>query len=199
MLESLLRPVANALNENIAAVTPARELCRKLDDTTIAVRIRNTALVAYFRIDDETIALTKQSDADPDVAITTTMLSLARLAANPDADSASTSAIEFSGDIEKAQDFQRLLAYAKPDAEETLAGVVGDAAAHRLGEFARGVSRWASGARETMGNNMREYLQEESRELPSRYEFDKFTGAVNTLRDDVERLAAKIDRLRNVG
>lgn len=196
MLESVLRPVVDVLNKNIAEVTPARELCRKLDDTTVAVRIRNTALVAYLRIDDETIELTTQSDADPDVAITATMLSLARLAANGDA--ASAAAVDFSGDIEKAQDFQRLLRLAKPDAEEQLAGVLGDAAAHRLGEFARGVSRWARGARATMGDNVREYLQEESRELPSRYELDKFTATVNTLRDDVERLAAKIDRLRNV-
>ena len=102
--------------------------------------------------------LTTQSDADPDVAITATMLSLARLAANGDA--ASAAAVDFSGDIEKAQDFQRLLEYAKPDAEEQLAGVLGDAAAHRLGEFARSVSRWARGARATMGDNVREYLQE---------------------------------------
>ena len=45
-----------------------------------------------------------------------------------------------------------------------------------------------------MEQNLREYLQEESHDLPSRYEFERFTKDVNTLRDDVERLAARIDK-----
>ena len=47
-----------------------------------------------------------------------------------------------------------------------------------------------------MNANIREYLQEESRELPSRYEVERFTADVNALRDDVERLAARVQRLR---
>ena len=47
-----------------------------------------------------------------------------------------------------------------------------------------------------MGANIREYLQEESRDAPSRYEVDRFTANVNALRDDVDRLEARIDRLQ---
>ena len=46
-----------------------------------------------------------------------------------------------------------------------------------------------------MGDNIREYLQEESRDVPSRYEVEQFTRRVNQLRDDVERLAARVGRL----
>jgi ubiquinone biosynthesis protein UbiJ len=46
-----------------------------------------------------------------------------------------------------------------------------------------------------MGDNIREYLQEESRDVPSRYEVDQFSKRVNELRDDVDRLAARIGRL----
>ena len=77
-----------------------------------------------------------------------------------------------------------------------MSGFVGDAAAYRIGEFARGVSKWGAEARTTMGDNIREYLQEESRDVPSRYEMDRFTGNVDVLRDDVDRLAARIRRLR---
>jgi ubiquinone biosynthesis protein UbiJ len=47
-----------------------------------------------------------------------------------------------------------------------------------------------------MGANIREYLQEESRDAPSRDEVDRFSAAVNTLRDDVDRIEARLNRLR---
>ena len=46
-----------------------------------------------------------------------------------------------------------------------------------------------------MEQNITEYLQEESRALPSRYEVESFRSKVDTLRDDVDRLAARIQRL----
>lgn len=46
-----------------------------------------------------------------------------------------------------------------------------------------------------MRDNIREYLQEESRDVPSRYEVERFSKGVNVLRDDVDRLAARIDQL----
>jgi ubiquinone biosynthesis protein UbiJ len=47
-----------------------------------------------------------------------------------------------------------------------------------------------------MGANIREYLQEESRDAPSRYEVDRFADEVSTLRDDVDRLEARINHLQ---
>jgi len=46
-----------------------------------------------------------------------------------------------------------------------------------------------------MGRNVSEYLQEESRDVPSRYEVERFTRRVNALRDDTDRLEARIRRL----
>ena len=104
--------------------------------------------------------------------------------------------LDLTGDAELASRFQQLLSYAKPDLEEELSGVIGDVAAHRLGEFARGLGRWGRGARSTMGTNVREYLQEESRDAPSRYEVEQFSNNVSTLRDDVERMEARINQLQ---
>ena len=59
--------------------------------------------------------------------------------------------------------------------------------------------RRSRGARSTMGDNIREYLQEESRDLPTRYEVEKFGQQVGELRDDVERIAARLKRLERPG
>ena len=48
-----------------------------------------------------------------------------------------------------------------------------------------------------MGANVREYLQEESRDAPSRYEVEQFSAGVSTLRDDVDRIEARLNRLES--
>ena len=196
-LETALRPVASVLNRNIRTTTPARELCEKLDGTVVAIRVRNTALATWFIVSDDSLVLTTECDAEPDVVISGSLLTLARMAGESGVSALRDGSLELTGDAHIADDFQRLLSYAKPDIEEELSGVVGDAAAHRLGEFARGVGNWSRDARSTMGANIREYLQEEGRDAPSRYEVDRFTDNVNTLRDDVDRLEARIKRLQD--
>lgn len=193
-LEAALRPIANVLNKNIRATTPARDLCQKLDGTVVAVRVRNTSLATWFIVHNDCLELTTECDAEPDVIITGSLMTLARMAGEAGVGALRDGSLELTGDAHLADDFQQLLDYAKPDIEEELSGVVGDVAAHRLGEFARGVSSWTRSASSTMGANIREYLQEESRDAPSRYEVDRFASNVNTLRDDVDRLEARINR-----
>jgi ubiquinone biosynthesis protein UbiJ len=196
-LEAALRPIADVLNRNIRATTPARELCEKLAGTVVAVRVRDTALAAWFIVHDDSLELATDTDHEPDVLISGSLLTLARMAGVSGVSAVRDGSLELTGDPILAQDFQQLLSYAKPDLEEELSGVVGDAAAHRLGEIARGVSNWGRKARATMGENIREYLQEESRDVPSRYEVERFTAKVSALRDDVDRLEARINRLRD--
>ena len=194
-LEAALRPIASLLNRNISESTPARELCQKLSGTVVAIRVRNTALAAYFVVNDEALDLVTSSADEPDVVITGSIITLARMAGQSGEAAIRDGSLDLTGDAETAGEFQQLLAFAKPDVEEELSGIVGDVAAHRLGEIARGVGRWGRDARSTMGANIREYLQEESRDAPSRYELDAFSSNVSTLRDDVDRVEARLNRL----
>jgi ubiquinone biosynthesis protein UbiJ len=195
-LQAALQPIVSRLNRNIRETTPALELCRELDGLVVAVRVRNTALSACFEVAGDAISVSGDYNDEPDIVISGSLLTLARMAGNAGEDAIRDGSLELTGDAQKAQRFQRLLAMAKPDVEEELSGVIGDAAAHRLGSIARGVGRWARDARSTMGANVREYLQEESGDVPSRYEVDKFAARVNVLRDDVDRVEARINRLQ---
>lgn len=200
-VETLLHKLANVLNRNIREMTPARELCEQLDGKTIAIRVRDTSLAMYFQFDAEAVTLTSEFATDPDLLIEGSILTLGSLLSSGGGNAASGAgavrdgALSMTGDVQTAQTFQELLSYAKPDMEEQLSTVVGDVAAHRMGEFVKGVGKWARGARSTMGSNIREYLQEESGDLPSRYETERFSRQVDTLRDDVARLEARLDRL----
>lgn len=196
-LQTVLRPLAHILNRNIQATTPARKLCAELAETVVAIRVRDTALAAYFIVLDETLDLVTETDREPDVVITGSLVTLARMAGQSGEAAIRDGSLDLTGDAETAHQFQRLLAFARPDIEEELSSIVGDVAAHRLGEIARGIGRWGREARSTMGANIREYLQEESRDVPSRYEIKKFTASVGTLRDDVDRLEARLNRLQS--
>jgi ubiquinone biosynthesis protein UbiJ len=198
-LEKLLRPLTGILNRNISETTPARDLCRKLDDKIIAIRVRDTGLAMYFLVNDEVLTLKSAIESEPDVVLTGSLLTLARMAGPAGEESDGTpirsGSLDITGDAYTAQNFQQLLKYAKPDVEEELSQVVGDAAAHRAGQFARGFRAWVQGVRDTIHSDVREYLQEESRDVPSRYEVERFANQVDALRDDVARLEARINRL----
>lgn len=194
-LEALLRPIAETLNRNIAETTPARELAKDLEGSSVGVRVRDTSLAMYFVFREESLNLTTEFAEEPDVVIGGSLITLARMLRGGES-AIRSGDVELTGDAATAQRFQKLLEFAKPDIEEELSRYIGDIAAHRIGEFARGVGDWARDTRNTMRGNVREYLQEESRSLPTRYEVEKFAEDVGILRDDVERIAARLDRLK---
>ncbi len=194
-LDTLLRPVEMLLNRNVDASTAARELAAELKGKVVAIRIQDTALAMYFMFEPDCVVLASETDAEPDAVITGSLFTLARLATAPGDARFDPGTIDLTGNAEAARAFQRLLTHTRPDIEEELSGLIGDVAAHRIGLFAAGFRHWAVNARSTMAMNIREYLQEESRDLPTRFEVERFVRDVDTLRDDVERLAARIARL----
>lgn len=191
-LESLLRPIATLVSRQIAAKTPARELCAELDGRVFALRVTDTALALYLSADGDTLRVSGNYVEEPDVVLTGSLVSLARLAGPAGEDLIRDGTIRISGDIVLARQFHKLLRYGRPDLEEELSGVVGDVAAHRIGEIVRGFGRWSNEARSTMRQNLSEYLQEESRAVPARAEVEVFRNSVDELRDDVARLEARI-------
>lgn len=194
-LETILRPLAGVMNRQIRMRTPARELCAELDGRVFAVRVRNTALVAYFVIGPTQVFLHTQTDGDPDVVVCGSLLSLARLAGSDNEALFRNGSVDLSGDALLAQQFRKLLNYSRPDLEEELSVVVGDVVAHNVGNLVRGATAWGRQASGTIAQNIGEYFQEESRSVPSRYEVDSFRAEVSKLRDDVARFEARLRSL----
>jgi len=191
-LEALLRPATEMINRQIRAKTPARELCAKLKDRVMAVRMENSALAIYLFAEEDRVRLSTQYEQEPDVVVSGSLLALTKMAGATGEAVIRDGDVELTGDALLAQDFQKLLRYGRPDMEEELSNVVGDVTAHNVGEFFRAVGAWGQAARATMRQNVGEYLQEESRAVPTRDEVDAFRGQVDTLRDDVARFEARL-------
>jgi ubiquinone biosynthesis protein UbiJ len=108
---------------------------------------------------------------------------------------AAGSGMEIVGDIAVAERLQDILKGLDPDWEEALSGWVGDTAARKIGNLARAATEWARAAGRSTLKDADEYLRFEARVVPERAEVAGFAAAVDGLRDDVERLRARLDRL----
>lgn len=103
--------------------------------------------------------------------------------------------VAISGQISVGQQFQDLFQQLDIDWEEHLSTLVGDRLAHPLySEFSR-AAHWLRNTAENFRMNTSEYLREEALQLPYQDEIDDFRSQVTVLRDDVERLQQRIDRL----
>jgi ubiquinone biosynthesis protein UbiJ len=103
--------------------------------------------------------------------------------------------ITLDGDTRLAQRFSDILAGLEIDWEEQLSKLTGDVAAHQLGDMLRGFQRWARRNQHVMRDNLGEYLTEEKQLLPTAFEVAEWRAEVDRLRDDVDRLAARVVRL----
>lgn len=106
--------------------------------------------------------------------------------------------VAIEGDTTIGHELAKAFAGLDVDWEEQLARLVGDPIAHPLGEGVRGLLHWGRRSADTLTTDLKEYLEEEARLLPTRYELDAFLAEVDRLRDDVERLEARVDRLARV-
>ncbi len=135
-------------------------------------------------------------EGEPDCLLRGSPLALARLGLGDKGEQALFSgAVSVEGDTETAQRFGALWAQLDIDWEEQLSRLTGDPIAHQAGRLVRGLGRWAGGTADTFRANLQEYLQEELGLLPTAAEVSDFAAEVEGLRDDVERLAARLTRL----
>ncbi len=127
-----------------------------------------------------------------DVQITGSLLTFVSLLKNNPEEAVRDGLINFDGDVGVGQKFQKLMGFIKPDLEEELSFFVGDIAANGIGKFSSKTKRWISRSKNILEENISEFLQEERKILPSKYEFNNFTKDLNILRDDIERIEIRI-------
>jgi ubiquinone biosynthesis protein UbiJ len=104
--------------------------------------------------------------------------------------------IEVSGNADLASTVQFLFRNLKWDVEDDLSRVVGNIAAHRIANAGRDFLVWQRDALLRTGENLAEYWTEEQPLLARAEEVEEFSRAVETLRDDVARLEARLARLK---
>jgi ubiquinone biosynthesis protein UbiJ len=106
-------------------------------------------------------------------------------------------AVEVAGNARLAAEVMFLFRHLRWDAEEQVARYIGDVAAHRLAGMARGAAAWHADAARRIGASLVEYATEEKRLLVTRGELADIAAAHARLRDGLERMEKRIDRLQD--
>jgi ubiquinone biosynthesis protein UbiJ len=162
----------------------------------IALEVLGLGLRWYLVPGPAGIQVLGEFEAEADCTLRGTPLALARLGSeHRRSDQLFSGAVEIQGDSELGHRFGNLLGKLDIDWEEHLSKLTGDLLAHQTGNLVRGVGAWGRAARSSLAQDLPEYLQEELRLLPSRFEVEEFLAEVDHLRDDAERLEQRIQRL----
>lgn len=136
-------------------------------------------------------------DADgPDVAVTVGPGALVRLLAR---DPAVWSEVAVTGDSDFATALHQVWQQLDWGIEEDLSHVFGDIAAHRMAGGARAVRDTVGHALGSALRNVVEYWTEERPVVVVRRDVESYCRQVDALRDDVERLAKRIEALQAGG
>jgi ubiquinone biosynthesis protein UbiJ len=185
------------LNRAVRLDPEARRRLQPLHGRVIKLELIGLDLHLYLIPDPGGIQLLSELEGEPDCTLRGTPLDLAGMRdSRESADQLFSGAVQVEGDSGVAHQFGELLASLDIDWEEQLSHLTGDVIAHEVGNLTRGFMHWGSRLTHTFGLNLQEYLQEELRLLPGRYELESFLDDVDRLRDDAERLSARVARLR---
>lgn len=193
----LTERIEAVLNRNLTQSPRARELCAQLAGKRLEIVMRSTPWKLAVESDGEALLLSKPAagTSSGDACIAGTPLSLLALAGETPEAVIQRGDVQIDGDAQLAQKFRELALLLRPDVEEELARVVGDTPAFRMMSLARSALEWGRRTAATGAQNVSEYLAHEKRDLVPRAEAAPFLQGVDRLREDVDRLAARIDRL----
>jgi ubiquinone biosynthesis protein UbiJ len=181
-------------NRNIAASTQAAALAKRLEGTCLQVDIDGITRVRAACFGGR-LALTAGDDSPADAVIAGSAPALLQMLRRLEPSAQSRASIQIKGDAEIADRYRELFALARPDLEEELSRWVGDLPARHLSQLAKSVRSWARRARRTAGENIAEYLQEEGRDLVAKPELEEFLRGVDSAREAVDRIEARIVRI----
>ncbi|MBS0395348.1 MAG: SCP2 sterol-binding domain-containing protein [Proteobacteria bacterium] len=192
---SPLGTLAALANRTLGASTPARALLAELEGRSFAIELAaapGQPLVRLRLAADNGRLAVNRDDLPADATVRGTPLGLAALLAGRDDGRLTAAGVSIAGDAEVAAAFEKLLRLARPDAEEELARVVGEIPAHYAARAARTAADWGRRAFASLTRNVGEYLVEEGRDVVSRPELDGFHAAVDQLREDFDRVEARL-------
>ena len=136
-----------------------------------------------------------QVDAGGDTVSLTVILKPGVLAALARGEDYLLRELEVSGNARLATEVMALVRHLRWDPEEDLSAVIGDVAAHRVAQAARSFAAWHLDAAQRLSGALADYFAEEKRVLVRRQEFRTWATDVAGLRDALERLAKRVERL----
>lgn len=169
-----------------------------LEGRVIAIEFLGLEVKMYMIPSRDGLMVHSHYDAEPDTTLRGTPLSLLRMGFSRNVDRQLFSGdVEILGDTELGQRFKQIMDEMDIDWEEHVSHITGDVIAHQLGRGVRSLLGWGRNTGDTLMQDVSEYLQEEARLVGTEVELGEFMQGVDVLRNDVDRLEARVKRLQD--
>lgn len=188
-----------ATNRYLALGDNVSEVLVPLAGKVIAITIQPFNETLFLCPTADSIQLMDQTTQPPDTTISGSApaLGLMGLSATP-MRSIFAGKVTIEGDMQVGHDFQRLFAKLDVNLEAQLAKFTGEKVANQLGQFFRASKQWQTDSLENLKLNTSELLQEETRDLPAPAEAEMLFHQIDVLRNDYDRLQARLLRLQQL-
>jgi len=198
ILLAALEPRANRRIEQSAS---AQNACKALEGKSFALNIEGLSLRVLCRVFEGQLKFDKDMETAADAEMSGGPFSLMRLLEEDPQAVLREGAVTLNGDTDIANDFDLLFKFIKPDLEEIFAEYfeplgISKGAARQAGLMLEELGDWLKGVKVSLGRSTADYLQEESRDVPSRTEAEEFNEEVDALAQAADRFEAKLKNSR---
>ncbi|RKZ76909.1 MAG: hypothetical protein DRQ57_01980 [Gammaproteobacteria bacterium] len=161
------------------------------------IRLELTDLDLNYTLfpDEQGIIIFSDYEGEVDVQITGAPFTLLRLLLQRGTQLSNEPDITLNGEINLAQQGLLIFQGLNIDWETQFTKWFGSQFAHNLSTALLQCQDYADGQFNTLQRKLSEHLQEKTRHLPRRTEINSLSNAINTLRDDLERLEKRVEVL----
>jgi ubiquinone biosynthesis protein UbiJ len=186
-----------ALNRYLQLDPDSRSKLAAMQGKCLAIELTGLEFTLYLLIDSQGILIFNDYPETPDATLSGSPLDLLGLALQQQPGPAMfAGGVKISGDTELGQFFKRLFDSLDIDWEEHLSQYTGDIVAHKLGNLFRSGVQWGQQASDILRQDIAEYLLQEDRLVPEKAELEGFFSEIDNLREDTDRLEARIKRFK---
>ncbi|RLD08265.1 MAG: hypothetical protein DRI65_02740 [Chloroflexota bacterium] len=192
-MSTLLKPFELVLNKAIAQDPETKSKLDLFEGKRIRIRLTDIVISCDAIVSEQNIRLEPAGEQTADLQISATTFSLLKLTHDPD--SLFSSGIDINGDIRFAKDLQDLMQGFDFDWEAQLSLITGDTLAHPISHGFSQFMSWSKNTGDNLVQDLAEYLREESQMLPDQSQIKEFIMEIDTLRADLDRIEARINRL----
>ncbi|MEM6988024.1 MAG: SCP2 sterol-binding domain-containing protein [Pseudomonadota bacterium] len=161
----------------------------------LTVELTSPALSVHALVLEQSIDVLSVNDEIADATLQTDLSGLIALSRGPDALLAGKARVR--GDLRLVEGIHRAVTLLAIDWEDQLAPLIGDTLAHKASTLFSRVKQDGRRNWSQHSDDMQRYLQHESGLLVSRTVWRQLTDDADTLRADIDRLAARLSRLES--
>lgn len=191
-----LTAIESAWNAVIRARPALQTQTDVLNGRVVKITLKGLERSFFVLIDEGRVQLQGDWEGEPDACISGTPLAFVALRAGEEA-TLFRGDVTIDGDTHVGSEFRNLLDGIAAHWEAPLAGLVGEESAQKMKAAWDEFATWGGQTLLTFARDFAGYMMSDAALLADREAVTRFVDDVDTLRSDVDRLAARVQRLRD--